>query len=142
MIRKVLKNRSNEIRIRRKIPVHGLMPNLIKNYVTVFNAYIHRKIGWIKVQSLKENSCFLRVVNHNLSIHNQLFYKYIVLVLFQMHLSRTQWDKVSTVIWFVVAWYVVKSPVGALDYRSTNKFSLLDSWSKSYKAKQCWPYIS
>ena len=33
-------------------------------------------------------------VNQDLSKHNQLFYKYIVWVLFQMHLSRTQWDKV------------------------------------------------
>ena len=24
----------------------------------------------------------------------------------------------------------------------TNKISLLDFWSKSYKTKQCWPYIS
>ena len=28
-----------------------------------------------------------------------------------------------------------------LDNNFTNKISLLDFWSKSYKAKQCWPYV-
>ena len=51
--------------------------------------------SWVN-QSLKDNSCFLWVVNIKICpyITSYIFYKYIVWVLFQMHLSRTQWDKV------------------------------------------------